>query len=239
MSLIFVGLPIAAQIWTLAQPIVREKAGGLTRSLGGEAWSYYSLGLASVGMALNGCRSTISIFANAVITDRVLRYLDNEPRRFSQNLSRGASSYPKLALSVLFKTLSTTIGLILLVAPGLVLLTRWSVAGPALIAERRGVRGSLERSAKLTEGRRWLILGLLLGYVICSWLVQIAAADVLMSFAGFLTARGLFLTLHMIAFALIDSALWSFGVCLLAALYHELRRTAAATTPQAVAAAFD
>jgi hypothetical protein len=44
----------------------------------------------------------------------------------------------------------------------MVIWVRWAVALPALVQERPGVFGSLRRSAALTKGSRWAVLGLIL-----------------------------------------------------------------------------
>jgi hypothetical protein len=50
-------------------------------------------------------------------------------------------------------------GLLLLVAPGLYLLTIWAVAAPAIVVERRGVTDALGRSRQLVRGNGWQVLG--------------------------------------------------------------------------------
>ena len=47
----------------------------------------------------------------------------------------------------------------LLIIPGLMLLTRWYLAAPACVVERLGPRDSMRRSAQLTEGHRWKVFG--------------------------------------------------------------------------------
>jgi hypothetical protein len=49
-------------------------------------------------------------------------------------------------------------GLALLVIPGLLLLTWWSVAGPVVVAERPGIRAAFRRSLVLVRGNAWRVL---------------------------------------------------------------------------------
>jgi hypothetical protein len=65
----------------------------------------------------------------------------------------GRNFVPVFGLS-LFYGVGVSIGLFLLVVPGLVLLLRWSISLPVLLAEKSGVMGSLRRSWELTT-RRW------------------------------------------------------------------------------------
>jgi hypothetical protein len=61
-----------------------------------------------------------------------------------------------------------------IVAPITYLLLRWVVAIPVLVQERRGVFGSMSRSAALTKGSRWALLGLFAVVVIAAFAAQLA-----------------------------------------------------------------
>lgn len=52
--------------------------------------------------------------------------------------------------------------LLLLVVPGLYLLTVWAVAAPVIVIERRGVLDALGRSRQLVRGNGWPVLGTVL-----------------------------------------------------------------------------
>jgi hypothetical protein len=67
--------------------------------------------------------------------------------------------YPAAFGLAFVSSLLTVIGILLLLIPGLVLLLRWSVSLPVLLAEDCGVYDSLERSWQLTRGRWWIIIG--------------------------------------------------------------------------------
>jgi hypothetical protein len=56
----------------------------------------------------------------------------------------------------------------LLVVPALYLITVWAVTVPAMLVEGTGVRDSFQRSAELTRGRRWRVLG---ASVVCAVIV--------------------------------------------------------------------
>lgn len=58
-------------------------------------------------------------------------------------------------------------GLVLLVVPGLYLLTIWAVIGPVIVIERRGVFESFGRSRELVRGNGWPVFWtVLLGFLI-------------------------------------------------------------------------
>jgi hypothetical protein len=59
------------------------------------------------------------------------------------------------------------IGFVLLIVPGLILLTIWSVAPPSVVVEDKGPIESLGRSRELVRGNGWnVFLSILLAYVI-------------------------------------------------------------------------
>jgi hypothetical protein len=87
-------------------------------------------------------------------------------RAIDQKLTPGgiASLLGATILMTILSNLGTIIGLLLLIIPGLLLLVRWSLAGPILVAERVGSMQSMGRSGELTRGYFWPILG---GLFVC------------------------------------------------------------------------
>ena len=102
----------------------------------------------------------------------------NEGRRasFGECLATGLHVFlPLIGLSILF-SIGVGIGFVLLFVPGIILLLMWAVAVPALVVERTGVFGAFGRSAELTKGSRWKILGLFLVLLGGYWLLSILLA---------------------------------------------------------------
>jgi hypothetical protein len=54
------------------------------------------------------------------------------------------------------------VGFILLIVPGLILLTVWSVAAPVIVLERPAGLGALRRSRELVSGSGWPVFGVIL-----------------------------------------------------------------------------
>jgi hypothetical protein len=79
---------------------------------------------------------------------------------FGAIVSRGIATLVPVFDAALLMTLGFTVGLVLLIVPGIILFTMWWVTIPAIVAERVGVIAAFGRSRRLTEGRRWAILGL-------------------------------------------------------------------------------
>ncbi len=57
--------------------------------------------------------------------------------------------------------LGIALGLILLVVPGLILLTWWAVVAPVVVIERPGITAALGRSRALVSGNGWPVFGVL------------------------------------------------------------------------------
>jgi len=54
------------------------------------------------------------------------------------------------------------IGIVLLVAPGLILLTIWAVIAPAIVIERVGIVEAFGRSRQLVRGSGWTVFGVVI-----------------------------------------------------------------------------
>jgi hypothetical protein len=67
---------------------------------------------------------------------------------------------PLIAFGVLFG-IGVAIGLVLLIIPGLILLTFWSVGAPAIVIERAGPIEAFGRSWRLVRGDAWSVFGTL------------------------------------------------------------------------------
>ena len=67
------------------------------------------------------------------------------------------------------------IGFILLIVPGLYLITIWSVIIPAVVLERRGVTESFGRSRELVRGHGWTVFGVIL----VTFLIEVVAGILL------------------------------------------------------------
>src|SRR5881394_3586015 len=68
---------------------------------------------------------------------------------------------PLIGFGILFG-IGVTIGFVLLIVPGLILLTFWSVGAPAIIIEGIGPIDAFGRSWRLVRGQAWPVFGALL-----------------------------------------------------------------------------
>jgi hypothetical protein len=87
-----------------------------------------------------------------------------------------AASVTPVLMPLIGAGLVTAIGIVfgslLLIVPGLYLLTIWAVTAPVVVVERKGVFGALGRSRELVRGNGWPVLGA----VLVSVLIGIAAS---------------------------------------------------------------
>jgi hypothetical protein len=65
-----------------------------------------------------------------------------------------------LVISILF-AIGVGIGFVLIIIPGLILLTIWSVVVPVEVPEHRGILGSFGRSRELVRGNGWNVFGVI------------------------------------------------------------------------------
>ena len=81
---------------------------------------------------------------------------------------------PLIAFGILFG-LGVGIGFLLLIIPGLFLLTIWSVGVPAIVVERAGVFEAFGRSHELVRGDGWTVFGAIVVAFLVLWGLGIAA----------------------------------------------------------------
>ena len=68
---------------------------------------------------------------------------------------------PLIGFGILFG-IGVAIGLILVIIPGLILITFWSVGAPSIVIERKGVFDAFGRSWQLVRGEAWSVFATLL-----------------------------------------------------------------------------
>jgi hypothetical protein len=92
-----------------------------------------------------------------------------------ETLSRVRPRMNTLGVVGILAALGITIGLLLLIVPGLVLATWWLFVVPVVMLEHRGVTDSFGRSRELVRGNGWNVFGL----IVLTFLILIAAGIVI------------------------------------------------------------
>jgi hypothetical protein len=106
-----------------------------------------------------GVVGLVILYLQLLVTARALHIKESTRPGWDARRPTGGR-YPRAFGISIVSTIAILAGLLLLVVPGVVLLLRWSLAYPVMLAEDEGIVGSLRRSWRLT-GKRW---PLLLGY---------------------------------------------------------------------------
>jgi hypothetical protein len=148
---------------------------------------------------------------------------------------------PVIGVGLLY-VLGVSVGIVLLIVPGMIWAIMWCLAIPVRVVERTSVGEAFGRSRFLTRGYRWNIFGLLLVYYILAWIFGMtlgAVAGVAASFepgAGFFSPAFLLPLFATILATIIGAVVGTTGF---ASLYYELRVAKEGIGPEALAAVFD
>ncbi len=120
---------------------------------------------ASPGLAIVGL--IISVVASMLFTGMVVELVADvqDGRRDSspgQLLRAVTPVLGPLILVGIVAGIGIAIGFVLIIVPGLILITIWSVAAPVVVLERPGVFAALGRSRELVRGNGWQVFGVIL-----------------------------------------------------------------------------
>jgi hypothetical protein len=160
-------------------------------------------------------------------------FQDMSGRRISLSESMRAALgrwLPLIGLSICVGV-AVACGFVLLIVPGVILMTMWYVANPACIVERLGVFASMARSSELTKGHRWSIFGMMLLLAIASGVMAAVVKGVL----GLTGSTGLVIS-GTLAWTALASA---FGAIFVVVTYHDLRVAKEGVDTRQIVAVFD
>jgi ABC-type multidrug transport system fused ATPase/permease subunit len=127
----------------------------------------------------------LSLIANTLFTGMVVELVsdvqDGRRDHSAGELLRAATPVlGQLLLVAIVAAVGIVIGFVLIIVPGLILITIWSVAAPVVVLERpAGVFAALGRSRELVRGNGWQVFGVIFVLfflvIIVSSAIQIAA----------------------------------------------------------------
>lgn len=146
--------------------------------------------------------------------------------------------FPLLGLGIV-ASIGIGIAFVLLIVPGLILSVFWSVAAPAVVVEKRGVFDALQRSRDLTRGYRWPVFGLLVIYILLSWVVGIALGGLSLALGGGFMGGGANLLANIVSGPVVNVLSGVVASAGVASLYYELRAAKEGAGPETLAAVFD
>jgi len=94
----------------------------------------------------------------------------------SETVNQAVPFIGPVAAASILAGIAIFIGFILIIVPGLILITIWAVIVPVIVIERSGVMASFGRSRELVRGRAWHVFGTL----VLTWLI-LFVADIILS----------------------------------------------------------
>jgi hypothetical protein len=125
----------------------------------------------------------VSMVATALYTGFVVKLVEDVRADGRRDLGVGdlfsSAQHAILPLigNGILKGIAVAIGFVLLIVPGLFLLTIWAVTSPAIVAERSGAIDAFSRSYQLVRGQAWHVFGVILvAFLIVIVVGAIAAA---------------------------------------------------------------
>jgi len=166
----------------------------------------------------------------AVILFGAFQHLCGQPVQPGEAIQRALSRFfPLVGLAILY-TIGITLGFMLLIVPGFMLMVRWAITVPACVVEKLGPVASMGRSARLTKGHRWKIFGTLLLMMIVNVILNQIVGFLLRPTGLYAAAFG----------SLVWMAVWgAFWHCLLVMIYHDLRVAKEGIDTRQIASVFD
>lgn len=118
----------------------------------------------------------VTLIARALVQGCMVRatLADSEGRRagLGECLRNAADRLLPLIGASLLLGLAIVVGLAMVVVPGIIVAVMYAVLVPVVVQERVGVMDAFTRTAFLTDGVRWRILGLELLLLLVVWLLQ-------------------------------------------------------------------
>ena len=113
----------------------------------------------------------VSVFYQGMVVNLVRDVQDGRRDHSMGELFSAVSPVllPLLGLAIV-AGIAIAIGLVLIVVPGLILLTIWAVAAPVMVIEHPGVFAALGRSRDLVRGYGWQVFGT----IVLVFLIEIA-----------------------------------------------------------------
>jgi hypothetical protein len=165
--------------------------------IGGAVAVFVLVGIASGllqnagGLVLGTLALIVELVGRAIFVGFVVRLVEDvrDGRRDHTvgDLFSSASDaiVPLIGFGILFG-IAVGIGFILLVIPGLFLLTMWSVGAPAIVVEKEGMIGAFGRSWNLVKGDGWRVFAVLL----IVFLIGLAVSAVLLAIGNSIGSGG-------------------------------------------------
>jgi hypothetical protein len=173
----------------------------------------------------------LSALAQAIVLYGAFEDMRGRPVNLIESTKIGLGRILPVIAAVLCSVILVMLAAILLIIPGLIVITMLFVVTPACVVDRLGPIKSMGRSAELTKGHRWKVFGLWLATMIAGGIVQ----GVLIKLAATIGGYPLQLLVQFVV-----GAIWGAFYAILAVVtYHDLRVAKEGVDTDQIAAVFD
>jgi len=201
--------------------------------------------LAGRGVLVTVCVQTVvSSLASAACLLGAYQVMRGRSFTIGGSLAGGLGRFWAVLGTSLLGGLLASLGMLLLIVPGFIVVCAIYVALPVCVIERLGPTTSLKRSQGLTKGYRWPIFGLLLIVGVASWLLGFGLGLVAAFIPSFVAAAvgGSFTQgalVGAVAQVVAEVLVGAFGSVLAAVVYHDLRADKEGVDIEQLASVFD
>jgi hypothetical protein len=127
----------------------------------------------------------IQALVQGALVRATLAYARGERATLGQCVSASLSVLLRLIGLAILMGLGIWFGMMFFLVPGIILFVMWSVASPALVAERTGMFAAFGRSRYLTKGARWQVFGVEAIILVVYYLFLAAFGALMVSTLGF------------------------------------------------------
>jgi hypothetical protein len=179
----------------------------------------------------------LTLFSQATIIYATFDFLLGHEVNLGASFRVGGQRLGQTLLLWIYEGFAIAFAFILLLVPGLILLTMWYVAFPICVIERLDPILSISRSAQLTKGHRWRLFAVLFVFLLGS-LVTGFVLGLFIGGAGAAISPSWIKWALMAARFVIQTLLGIYSAVLTTVIYHELRIAREGVDSEQVAAVF-
>jgi hypothetical protein len=180
-----------------------------------------------------------AVILQAGVVHGAIASLNGRRASIGDCLATGLRNLVPLFVITFLATLGMLAGAILLLVPGVILVVIWSVVAPARVVEHTSVFGAFSRSAELTRGYRWPILGVYVAFVVLMVTISVMF-QVLYGIGGVAGASTAIRQIAEAGSTLLSSMITGIiSSTFAASIYYELRQLKEGIGPEALASVFD
>ena len=221
-AVLLVGVPGAIQAYGQTQMVLVQNASSL---------AFVSLGFILYLLGL--------FILQGMIVKAAVNGFAGRSTSFGDAFGVGLRQFLPLVGLAIVAGIATAFGYLLLIVPGVLLSIIWSVAAPAVVVEKRGIFESLQRSRDLTRGYRGQVFGLLVIYVVFSWIIAIAITGIGVATGGTVADGSAIMIVNLITGPLVNVLSGVVASAGVASLYYELRTAKEGASGDDLASVFD